>query len=397
MIAQKLKLIEDWTIYSCDYQLIMKILVQTATILGTEQNLKIDVRIFGGAIRDPLNGFPPNDIDVTIEGVDKMIFLNKMCNLYPDILGNFVDMKIRNKLQANEATLHIGTKLGIDLDISNCLKYSQYYRENLLKRDFNINTLSLNLNSMKIEDTLNVTNEIEKRILKTTRLADLEFTEEPNTILRAIRFIHKYNLTFCDENNNQSSKIKEYSFKVSELCQATILSEIRKAVKNQYPGKYFQLLNEYKILEYVFPGIPWNLDNLFNIPEIVRDKGLVFSYLLTKCISEENYDLSSPIYKKAGFTKHEIEFATVAKQITHLIQHYQKDFLVIEVAKLLKKKGIKIIEQSLFLVDESTENYFLITIKEYDLYNRVFNNSLLMELKFVHYVIDLQENGFKMH
>ncbi|ACK42795.1 MULTISPECIES: CCA tRNA nucleotidyltransferase [Dictyoglomus] len=205
--------------------------------------------IVGGFIRDYLLGKNPRDIDFLIHpfNVDFIDHIVKILNGRLVILDEerkYFRIVIKNK----EKTF--------------VLDFTPIYQQNLLfeiiRRDFTINSIVLNLKNFKIFDPLRGLEDLERNVIKLSSPNSLR--EDPLRILRVFRFgasgfkIDKNVLENIEKNSQNLSKIKP----------ERIHEEIYKILKNPFTSHFWKEMEEYGVLKEIFPElskikyIPWS-------------------------------------------------------------------------------------------------------------------------------------------
>ena len=66
--------------------------------------------------------------------------------------------------------------------------------EDLSRRDFTINSMAINLSTQEIIDPFHGLEDLEMKVLRTPLDPDISFSEDPLRMLRAARFVSRYNL-----------------------------------------------------------------------------------------------------------------------------------------------------------------------------------------------------------
>lgn len=108
------------------------------------------------------------------------------------------------------------------------IEFVKTLEEDLIRRDFIINTLCIDLNGNYV-DKLNSINDLEKKIIRTVKDADLSFKEDPLRIIRCIRFEIDLNFVL-DSDIIDSININKVLLK--KISNNRIEKEIKK-IKNK--------------------------------------------------------------------------------------------------------------------------------------------------------------------
>ncbi len=152
--------------------------------------------IVGGFVRDYLLGISSNDIDITTSATPK-----DLCNIFKDaILPNTEYGSVT--IIVNQIRFEITTYRKEFNYINNrrpgMITYIQDLKEDLLRRDFTINTFCMNKNG-EILDLLNAKKALKNRVIQTVKQSDRSFEEDALRILRAIRFATILDFSLSDE------------------------------------------------------------------------------------------------------------------------------------------------------------------------------------------------------
>lgn len=120
--------------------------------------------------------------------------------------------------------------------------------EDLSKRDFSINAISLKLIENKIIDPFNGRKAIECRIIQ--NVSDTSIEEDPIRILRGIRFCIRYGMHF---NLETEKKIVDLSCKLKSCNKERLFTELMKLMEVDNNGRAFEVLDNYGVLKNIFP------------------------------------------------------------------------------------------------------------------------------------------------
>jgi len=198
--------------------------------------MKINAYLVGGFVRDTLLNLESKDIDVVIEG-DSILFSQELKKILKTNIHIYPDFKT--------ATLNID-----DLRIDIASSRREYYKEpaslprvemggnikdDLLRRDFTINTLAICINKNcfgNLIDLLNGFKDLEEKKIRV--LHNLSFIDDPTRILRAVRYSVKLNFKIEKETKN--------------LIKNTIKTGLFTDAKNtRIKEELFTILNDEKI------------------------------------------------------------------------------------------------------------------------------------------------------
>jgi tRNA nucleotidyltransferase (CCA-adding enzyme) len=154
------------------------------------QDRKDYVYLVGGIVRDLLLGVPNYDLDVVIQG-DGLGFASE--------LSRRINARLTKHPQFKTATLITSENRKMDVATCRCEIYPEpaslpvvspgTIKEDLLRRDFTINALAVDLlpeNFGKLVDFYQGGRDLNKRFIRI--LHDMSFIDDPTRIIRAVRF-----------------------------------------------------------------------------------------------------------------------------------------------------------------------------------------------------------------
>ena len=197
--------------------------------------------IIGGYVRDLLLGMNSLDIDICTNApliVLKKLFKGKVYKEYSSI--HFI------KEPYNIDITTFREELEYKDNKPSKIMYTNKLYTDLLRRDFTINALALDING-NIIDLLNALKDIKHKKIKVIGNAYERFAEDKTRILRAIRLSN--NLEF-DLDTEILSFLKEKGYLLKTLKKEYIKSELDKIF--EYPkDSFFKLLKKYELSEYL--------------------------------------------------------------------------------------------------------------------------------------------------
>ncbi|MFA6940424.1 MAG: HD domain-containing protein [Clostridiaceae bacterium] len=201
-----------------------------------EALIKINIEgfIVGGYLRDSYLKEKSKDIDIAVS--DKIEELIKMLE----------EKGIRFFLLSDSDKIYRANYNNSLIDITIIRGKSIY--EDLMKRDFSINSIALSLQDDKIIDTEKGIADIENKILRTNDKDRIK--EDPVRILRGIRFILKYGFTL---DNNTKDSFKEFACKIKESKKERKFMEFMKIIEEDTDGVCFSVMDKLGVLEYIIP------------------------------------------------------------------------------------------------------------------------------------------------
>lgn len=176
--------------------------------------------IVGGFVRDQILGRTSYDIDISTNATPKEILRIFKDSVLPKeeygAITLFFEKERFEITTFRREIKYINNRKPTEIE------YIEDLKEDLLRRDFTINSLCID-SSGKIIDLLNVMEDLNKGIIKTIGEANSKFNQDSLRMLRAIRFATILNFKLSDEvktaiiNNKYLVKGLSYSRKRQEL------------------------------------------------------------------------------------------------------------------------------------------------------------------------------------
>ena len=227
-------------------------------ISDSTEELGLESFIVGGFVRDLiLNRSVKKDIDIMCigSGIDLAKTVQKKINSkaninifkrYGTAMINYGDYQIE----------FVGSrKESYSKDSRNPSVESGSFMDDMLRRDFTINTLAIILNRNKfgeLVDTFGGVQDLEKKIIVTPSEPNKTFSDDPLRMLRAVRFACQLNF-IIDEKTKES--IIENSHRVQILSPERISDEINKILMCDNPSIGFKNLEKMNLLRYILPEL----------------------------------------------------------------------------------------------------------------------------------------------
>tara|TARA_Y200000002_G_scaffold60984_2_gene46221 strand:- start:1401 stop:2831 length:1431 start_codon:yes stop_codon:yes gene_type:complete len=227
-------------------------------ISNEADKLKLETYVVGGYIRDLiLNKKLKKDIDIMCVGsgidlaiqVQKRINPNMKVNIfkrYGTAMINYEDYQIEFVGSRRESYSKDSRNPNVE--------YGSFI-DDMLRRDFTINTLAVSLNKEnygELVDTFNGINDIDRKVIVTPKNPDKTFSDDPLRMLRAVRFSSQ--LGFNIDDNTRKS-IKENSQRLEILSPERIADEVNKILMSNNPSVGFIELEKLNLLKYMIPEL----------------------------------------------------------------------------------------------------------------------------------------------
>ncbi len=218
-------------------------------------NFGVSAYIIGGAVRDFILNKPIYDIDIVIEGnaIEFCRFMqnNEACKIIR-AAQEFCTVKalFDNRLELDFASTRTEKypKAGHlpVLDTIGCT-----LKEDILRRDFSVNSLALKINKSefgKLVDYTNGLSDIQKKELRI--LHEKSFIDDPTRIIRGLRFCHKLGFKLEEKTQKlQNDYLNDFSN--NDICYERIKQVIKLAFNLNIPELVDEFLNNnsYKLLD----------------------------------------------------------------------------------------------------------------------------------------------------
>ena len=209
--------------------------------------------IVGGFVRDYILGIESNDIDITTSATPKDIkeIFEDSC-LPSEDYGSVTVMKKGIRFEITTFRKEIGY---IDNRKPAKIKYIDDLYQDLLRRDFTINTICMN-ETGEIVDYLDGQKDIKDKVIRTVGDAKERFEEDALRILRAIRFA---TILGFELDKDVIDAIKDTRYLLKKLSYNRKKEELDKIFASSNADKGIQLLLELGLDKYL------ELDNLSKV------------------------------------------------------------------------------------------------------------------------------------
>ena len=130
--------------------------------------------------------------------------------------------------------------------------FSTDLQEDLSRRDFTINSMAVNLESGKLIDPYNGLRDLQLKILRTPLDPHISFSEDPLRMMRAARFISRFNLTLDKGIKESVNGLKE---RLRIVSNERIRDELNKLLTTPDPNPGFKFLLKTKLYEMFLPEL----------------------------------------------------------------------------------------------------------------------------------------------
>ena len=219
-------------------------------ILKTLNSNGFEAYIVGGFVRDKLLGINTSDIDICTSATPKEVL-----NIFKNNV-KVIEEYGAVKLTLEDNTIDI-TTFRTESEYKNNkptkVNYTKSLKEDLLRRDFTINTFCLDKES-NIIDLLEARSDLENRLLKVVGNTEQKLEDDATRMLRSLRFMTVYNFTLdrplYDYILNNKDKFATISYTKRK-------EELEKLFKHEKIKPFFDFIKRYDIEKYL--GIKSNV------------------------------------------------------------------------------------------------------------------------------------------
>lgn len=210
-----------------------------------------DAYLVGGGVRDLLLGGHPKDFDVATNAKPEQI---KRIFRSARIIGRrFQIVHVRIGREMIEVTTFRGHHEESRSEEGMLLRDNVYgtVETDAMRRDFTVNALYYTIKDFSVHDYAGGLKDLEKRTLRMIGDPATRYKEDPVRMLRAIRFAAKLGFTIEPKT---AKPIFELGNLLRNIPEARLFEEVLKLFMNGSATCTFNLLREYQLLGYLFPG-----------------------------------------------------------------------------------------------------------------------------------------------
>jgi poly(A) polymerase len=211
--------------------------------------------LVGGGVRDLLLNQQPKDFDVSTSAKPE-----EVRNLFRNSI--LIGRRFRlAHIRFGKKIIEVSTfRSGGTEDAGLILRDNEWGTEeqDVLRRDFTINGLFYEPESQKIIDYVDGYLDLEKRVLRAIGQPDVRFIQDPVRMIRLVKFCARYNFNIHDPTLKALKTCKDEIVKSSP---ARILEELLRMLESGFSKPFFQLLNEYGLLQSLSPLLSHFLEN----------------------------------------------------------------------------------------------------------------------------------------
>jgi len=271
--------------------------------------------VVGGFVRDLFLYKKNEDIDIVIEG-DGIAFARQ----YAKLIGG----RVHYYKKFRTAVITLPDSFKIDV-ASARLEYYKFpaalptvemgsIKLDLFRRDFTINTLTIQLNPGKfgtLIDFFSAQRDLKDKTIRV--LHNLSFVEDPTRVFRAIRFEQRFDFTIGKLTANLiKNTVKMDIFK--NLSGRRVFSELRQILAEENPLPIIKRMNDYNLLKIIHHAINLNkkTEKLLNAVKnvlswydflFIEELYMQWTVYFLALISHTKREMSDEICKKLGLSQ----------------------------------------------------------------------------------------------
>ena len=189
-----------------------KLLTTALKVIKKIEEHGYEAYIVGGYVRDHLMGLDSNDVDICTNAKPKeLIKIFEGAILPAEDYGSVTIYIKNNRFEITTFRREISYN---DYRRPVEIEYIDDLKEDIMRRDFTINTICMDKNK-KIIDYLNARQDLANHLIKPVGDANYKFSQDVLRILRAIRFATKLDFSLSDEIIDGINKNKHLLKKIS--------------------------------------------------------------------------------------------------------------------------------------------------------------------------------------
>ena len=292
------------------------------TILNKIESKGYDAYVIGGYVRDNILNIETYDVDIATNALLKdliKIFNNSTVSDYGTMKLNYKEYRFDIATFRKEFSYNNRRPTNIE--------YVKTLKEDLIRRDFTINTIAMDSNG-QIIDMLDGINDIRHKLIKSVGNVDKKFKEDPLRILRAIRFSSKLNFKL---DQSVINAIKDNYELVSTLSNTRIKEEFDRILSSKNvikTLKYMKKLNILKELNISYKKLVYVDDVLGMYAQIEMDDNYPFTKEEKKNIElikdiVENKKIDNKTLYKDGLYISLVSAKILGKNINKITKMYE--------------------------------------------------------------------------
>ena len=228
----------------------------------------------GGAVRDQLLGLPAKDYDLCTDATPETV-MSLFNKVIPTGIKHGTVTILFRKSPYEITTFRIDGEYS-DGRRPDKIHYTDDLHEDLVRRDFTINSIAYDITNRKLIDPNGGQKDLKAKCIRAIGVPEERFNEDGLRSIRACRFASQLNFTVLPET---ISGIKHCLHNIPELSKERIYDEFIKIIQSSKPSISFELFRETGILPLIFP----ELDKCIGVEQKGNHDHDVFTHLLNSC------------------------------------------------------------------------------------------------------------------
>ncbi len=263
--------------------LIQKIPKEVSYVTKTLEEAGYEAHLVGGCVRDLILERSPKDWDVTTNARPEEIIKLFEKTVYENTFGTvgvcipmeevIHETNLTNVIRETQDMAVIRetaqffivevTPFRLEAKYSDFrhpdeVKFSDKLEDDLKRRDFTVNAMSLRVSPLSetkghtITDIFTGIKDIENKLLRTVGEPDERFSEDALRMLRAVRFSVHLDFTIAQETAESISKNSEL---IKNISAERIRDEFTKIINSENPSGGIMLLQKFGLLKYIIPEL----------------------------------------------------------------------------------------------------------------------------------------------
>jgi len=231
-------------------------------ISGIAIKRNVPAYVVGGYVRDKLLGLNKTDIDITVIG-DGIAFAEIVAKDYDRSLSAIYKKFGTALLEINDTKIEFASARKESYSVNSRKPAVEFadLTEDLLRRDFTVNALSVSLNSDSNEviDMFEGLTDLKEKVLRTPLEPEKTFSDDPLRMMRACRFASQLGFEIAGETFHAMKLMKErlriIKGEDTVVSQERITDEFLKIIASPKPSIGLSRLFKSGLMEIIFPEV----------------------------------------------------------------------------------------------------------------------------------------------
>ncbi len=221
--------------------------------------VKLNCRVFliGGCVRDMIMGKHSSDMDfiVNTDVINFTKLVIQKLKPVPKVTVFKKFLTVHFEYDGNRYEFTHARKESYTENSRNPIVEPATFEDDLMRRDFTINTIAISLNSEnygEITDIFDGIGDIRRKIIRTPLSSHITFNDDPLRMLRAIRFSAQLNFKIDKEC---LSSIKDLHKRIQIVAPERIAEELNKILMTEKPARAFRMMKHLGLLSEILPEV----------------------------------------------------------------------------------------------------------------------------------------------